>query len=200
MLNRASARGVTLIELMIGLAIVAMLIGMGLPSLGAWLANSRVRTTAESLQSGLAMARSEAMRRNQNVEFLVTNDTIDLGTVPTVVPAADGMHWLVRFMDPAVATYSMVDSRAGWEGAGRAEGQAPAVQVAASEPLIVFRPMGGTSLGAMATFDVSNPSAGACHTTATPSPVRCLRVQVSVSGLVRLCDPSVTDAADTRGC
>jgi type IV fimbrial biogenesis protein FimT len=191
---------VTLIELMIGLAIVAMLIGMGLPSLGAWLANSRVRTTAESLQSGLAMARSEAMRRNQNVEFLVTNDTIDLGTVPTVVPAADGMHWLVRFMDPAVATYSMVDSRAGWEGAGRAEGQAPAVQVAASEPLIVFRPMGGTSLGAMATFDVSNPSAGACHTTATPSPVRCLRVQVSVSGLVRLCDPSVTDAADTRGC
>jgi type IV fimbrial biogenesis protein FimT len=185
---------------MIGLAIVAMLIGMGLPSLGAWLANSRVRTTAESLQSGLAMARSEAMRRNQNVEFLVTNDTIDLGTVPTVVPAADGMHWLVRFMDPAVATYSMVDSRAGWEGAGRAEGQAPAVQVAASEPLIVFRPMGGTSLGAMATFDVSNPSAGACHTTATPSPVRCLRVQVSVSGLVRLCDPSVTDAADTRGC
>jgi type IV fimbrial biogenesis protein FimT len=200
MLNRASARGVTLIELMIGLAIVAMLIGMGLPSLGAWLANSRVRTTAESLQSGLAMARSEAMRRNQNVEFLVTNDTIDLGTVPTVVPAADGMHWLVRFMDPAVATYSMVDSRAGWEGAGRAEGQAPAVLVAASEPLIVFRPMGGTSLGAMATFDVSNPSAGACHTTATPSPVRCLRVQVSVSGLVRLCDPSVTDAADTRGC
>jgi type IV fimbrial biogenesis protein FimT len=200
MLNRASARGVTLIELMIGLAIVAMLIGMGLPSLGAWLANSRVRTTAESLQSGLAMARSEAMRRNQNVEFLVTNDTIDLGTVPTVVPAADGMHWLVRFMDPAVATYSMVDSRAGWEGAGRAEGQAPAGQVAASEPRIVFRPMGGTSLGAMATFDVSNPSAGACHTTATPSPVRCLRVQVSVSGLVRLCDPSVTDAADTRGC
>ncbi len=111
MLKRA--RGVTLIELMIGLAIFAMLLGVGLPSLGAWLANSRVRATAESLQSGLAMARSEAMRRNQNVEFLVTNDTIDLGTVPTVTPEANGMHWLVRFMDPAVATYSMVDSRVG---------------------------------------------------------------------------------------
>jgi Type II transport protein GspH len=146
------------------------------------------------------MARSEAMRRNQNVEFLVTNDTIDLGTVPTVTPAANGMHWLVRFMDPAVATYSMVDSRSGWEGSGRPESLAPAVQVAASDPLIVFRAMGGTSLGAMASFDVSNPTAGACHTTATPSPIRCLRVQVSVSGLIRLCDPSVTDPADTRGC
>jgi hypothetical protein len=52
----------------------------------------------------------------------------------------------------------------------------------------------------MASFDVSNPTAGACHTTATPSPIRCLRVQVSVSGLIRLCDPSVTDLADTRGC
>ena len=200
MLGRATSRGVTLIELMIGLAIFALLLGLGLPSLTAWLANSRVRTAAEGLQAGLAIARSEAMRRNQNVEFLVTNETIDLGTVATAAPAADGMHWLVRFMDPVIASYSMVDSRSGFEGTGRAEGLPPAVQVAASDPLIVFRGMGGTSLGALATFDVSNPSAGACHTNAAPSPIRCLRVQVSVSGLIRLCDPSVIDPADTRGC
>ena len=122
MLGRATSRGVTLIELMIGLAIFALLLGLGLPSLTAWLANSRVRTAAEGLQAGLAIARSEAMRRNQNVEFLVTNETIDLGTVATAAPAADGMHWLVRFMDPVIASYSMVDSRSGFEGTGRAEG------------------------------------------------------------------------------
>jgi type IV fimbrial biogenesis protein FimT len=200
MLKRATSGGVTLIELMIGLAIVAMLLGLGLPSLSAWLANARVRTAAEGLQAGLAMARSEAMRRNQNVEFVVTNDTIDIGSVATLAADVNGMHWAVRFMDPTIASYSLIDARSGFEGTGRADGQPAAVQVTASDPLIVFRGMGGTNLGALATFDVSNPGAGACHTTATPSPIRCLRVQVSVSGLVRLCDPSVTDAADTRGC
>jgi type IV fimbrial biogenesis protein FimT len=200
MLKRASSRGVTLIELMIGLAILALLLGMGLPAFGAWIANSKVRNAAEGLQAGLALARSEAMRRNQNVEFVITNDTVDLGTVPTLVPAANGIHWAVRFMDPATATYSLIETRSGYEGSAAAEGQGTRVQVAASAPLIIFRGIGGTQgLAAAATFDFSNPSAGACHTTATPSPIRCLRVQVSVGGQVRLCDPS-TAASDTRAC
>jgi type IV fimbrial biogenesis protein FimT len=193
-------RGVTLIELMIGLAILGLLITMGMPSMGAWLANSRVRSAAEGLQVGLTLARSEAMRRNQNVEFLITNDTVDLGSVPTVTASATGIHWLVRFMDPATAAYSMVQTKSGYEGSGQAEGEAARVRVAASAPQIVFRGMGGTQgLGATATFDFSNPGAGACHTTATPSPIRCLRVQVSVGGQVRLCDPT-TMAPDTRVC
>jgi type IV fimbrial biogenesis protein FimT len=197
-LKRASSRGVTLIEMMIGLAILALLLGMGLPAFGAWIANSKVRNAAEGLQAGLALARSEAMRRNQNVEFVITNDTVDIGTVPTLVPAANGIHWAVRFMDPATATYSLVESRSGYEGSANAEGTT--VQVAANAPLVVFRGIGGTQgLAATAAFDFSNPSAGACHTTATPSPIRCLRVQVSVGGQIRLCDPS-TAAPDTRAC
>jgi type IV fimbrial biogenesis protein FimT len=199
-LRRSTSAGLTLIELMIGLAILALLIGMGMPSIGTWMANSRVRNTAEGLQSGLALARSEAVRRNQNVEFVITNDIIDLGTVGTVAPAANGMHWLVRFINPATATYSLVESKSGYEGSGQAGGQTIGAQIAASDPQIVFRGMGGTQgLGGTATFDVSNPAAGACHTTATPAPIRCLRVQVSVSGQIRLCDPS-TAAPDTRAC
>ena len=200
MLRRASARGVTLIEILIGLAILGLLITMGMPSFAAWIANSRVRSAAEGLQVGLALARSEAMRRNQNVEFVITNDVVDLGSVDTVTPAAGGMHWLVRFIDPATGLYSLVQSKSGYEGSGRVEGDASLVQVAASAPQIVFRGMGGTQgLGASATFDFSNPGAGACHTTALAGPIRCLRVQVSVAGQVRMCDPT-TAAPDTRTC
>lgn len=200
MLGRSSTRGVTLIELMIGIALLAMLVTVGLPSLGAWIGNSKVRNAAEGLQTGLSLARTEAMRRNQNVEFVLTNDIVDLGTVSTVTPSASGRSWLVRYMDPATATYLMVESKSAAEGSGRVEGEGSPVQVAASAPLIVFRGMGGAQgFAGSATFDLSNPTAGACHTTATPGPIRCLRVQVSLGGNIRMCDPT-TSAPDPRAC
>jgi len=198
-----ASRGITLVELMIGLAILALLLGLGLPSFNAFLANSKVRNAAEGLQAGLALARSEAMRRNQNVEFVLTNETVDLGTVSTLAPSASGIHWVVRVLDPATANYDLVDSRSGYEGSGQADGGI-GIQVAASDATITFRGLGGTQgLAATATYDFSNPAAGACHTTATPGPIRCLRVQVSVAGLIRMCDPSVdpaTNPGDTRLC
>ena len=90
--------------------------------------------------------------------------------------------------------------RAGYEGSGQGSG-GRTVQVNATDAVIAFRGLGGTrDLAATARFDISNPQAGACHTQATPSPVRCLRVQVSVAGQIRMCDPSVTGAGDTRVC
>lgn len=199
MLRRSSARGLTLIELLIGIAITALLLAFGLPSFGTWMANSRVRGAAEGLQSGLAVARAEAIRRNQNVEFVLTNDQIDLGNVGTVTPAANGIHWLVRAINPATGQYVLLDTRSGQEGANRSD-VSSGVQLVASAPLVTFRGFGGTQgLGATATYDFSNPGAGACHTTLTPGPIRCLRVQLSVSGQIRVCDPG-TSGSDTRAC
>lgn len=199
MLKRSTSRGVTLIELLIGIAIVALLLAFGLPSFGAWMANSRVRNMAEGIQTGLAMARSEAIRRNQNVEFMLTNDIVDLGTVGAVAPAATGINWLVRAINPGTGLYELIDTKSGQEGSGRADGSS-VVQIAASAPLVTFRGFGGTAgLGATATYDFSSPGAGACNTTTTPGPIRCLRVQLSVGGQIRLCDPS-TSGSDSRAC
>lgn len=193
------SRGMTLIELMIGLAIVALLLGIGMPAFNAFIANSKVRNAAEALQGGLALARATAMGRNQNVEFVLTNEVVDLGNVGTVTPATNGMHWLVRVLDSSTGTYELVESKSGYEGSGQSAG-ASSVQVAASSATIAFRGLGGTQgMAGTATFDFSNPGAGACHTTATPAPIRCLRVQVSIAGQVRVCDPSTT-VPDTRAC
>jgi type IV fimbrial biogenesis protein FimT len=193
------SRGMTLVELLIGLAIVGLLLGIGMPAFNAFIANSKVRSAAEALQSGLALARATAMGRNQNVEFVLTNDVVDLGTVGTLTPAANGIHWVVRVLDAGTGNYELVESKSGYEGSGASEG-ATAVQVAASNATITFRGLGGTQgMASAATFDFSNPGAGACHTTATPAPIRCLRVQVSIAGQVRVCDPSTT-IPDTRAC
>jgi type IV fimbrial biogenesis protein FimT len=193
------SQGMTLIEIMIALAILGLLLGMGVPAFTAFLANSKVRSAAEGLQTGLTLARSEAMRRNQTVEFVLTNDEVNPGTVGTVTPAAGGIHWLVRAANPVSKVYELIEAKSGYEGSGQATG-ASAVQVAASDAMIAFRGLGGTQgLAAAATFDFSNPQAGACHTPTTPSAIRCLRVQVSVAGQIRVCDPSTT-APDTRAC
>jgi type IV fimbrial biogenesis protein FimT len=190
----------TLIELMIGLAILGLLLGLGLPAFSTFLGNSKVRNATEALSAGLSTARAEAMRRNQNVEFLLTDDAVSAATVGTVTPSASGRHWLVRVLDPATGTYELVEAKSGFEGSGQSESGAPSVQVAASNSQITFRGLGGTQgLAAAATFNFSNPGAGDCHTTGTPGPIRCLRVVVSVAGQIRTCDPTTT-APDTRAC
>jgi type IV fimbrial biogenesis protein FimT len=56
------ARGITLIECMIALAILAALMSIALPSFGDAMARARLRTAAEDLALGLGNARLESVR------------------------------------------------------------------------------------------------------------------------------------------
>ncbi len=62
---RARLPGFTLIELMVALAIVALLLLLGMPSFTTFLRNSEIRSTSESLVNGLRAASAEAANRNQ---------------------------------------------------------------------------------------------------------------------------------------
>ena len=73
MATGATRRGFTLIELMIALAIGAILLMLGLPSFNEFLRNSEIRSTTESLVNGLRVARTEAVRRNQLVTFTLAS-------------------------------------------------------------------------------------------------------------------------------
>jgi type IV fimbrial biogenesis protein FimT len=192
--------GMTLLELMVAITILGVLLALGLPAFSTFLANGKVRSATEGLSAGLSLARSEAIRRNQNVEFMLTNDTVTPATVGTVTPSTTGRNWVVRVLDPLAGTYELVDNRSGFEGSLQNQAGAPTVQVAASDALVTFRGLGGTQgLAGAASFNFSNPSQGACQTTSTPGPIRCLRVVVSVAGQIRTCDPA-TVAPDTRAC
>ena len=56
-------RGLTLIELMIGLAILAVLSSLAASPLASWLARNRVKAVANQMVADLGEARHEATRR-----------------------------------------------------------------------------------------------------------------------------------------
>ena len=66
------ARGFTLIELMVVVAIIALTTGLAAPSFKVMLANYRVRSGAEGIINGLNQARAEAVRRNTPVSFTLS--------------------------------------------------------------------------------------------------------------------------------
>ena len=61
--------GFSIIELCVGLTVLGILIGFAAPGMTAWMKNSQLRTTADSIQNGLQLARSEAVRRNALVTY-----------------------------------------------------------------------------------------------------------------------------------
>ena len=67
------ARGVTLIEMLIGLTVLGILLMLGMPSYTTWIQSTKIRAAAESLQAGLQLARAEAARRNTQVELVLTD-------------------------------------------------------------------------------------------------------------------------------
>ena len=67
--------GFSLIELMIGLAIAALLTVLALPSYSLWVADAQISSAAESIAGGLRYAQGEALKRNESVEFVLDSTT-----------------------------------------------------------------------------------------------------------------------------
>lgn len=66
---RASSLGFTLVELMVALALVAILLGVGVPSLNEMFERNRASSQVNEVLGGLQTARMEAIRRNASVRF-----------------------------------------------------------------------------------------------------------------------------------
>ncbi|MGC4397348.1 GspH/FimT family pseudopilin [Hydrogenophaga sp. T2] len=60
-------RGFTLIELMVGITILAILLAIAVPSFRGSMASSRVTSSTNEIVSALALARSEAIRRGTRI-------------------------------------------------------------------------------------------------------------------------------------
>lgn len=62
-------RGFTLVELMIGLVLVAILLGIGMPQFRNFILEQRLRATSSDLRVALMLARSEAIKRNRETNL-----------------------------------------------------------------------------------------------------------------------------------
>jgi type IV fimbrial biogenesis protein FimT len=189
--------GFSLIELIVTVAILGMLLALGLPSFSLYLANAKLRSSAEVFMSGLQTTRNEAVKRNTTVELVLTDDDVEEANAASVTPLTTGRNWLIRLTDPLVLN-RFIEAKSGSEGSGGAV----AVQVdGGGVTAVVFNGLGNTTLATSATFQFTNAEAGNCQSdTGDPGPVRCLNVMVSPGGQVRMCDPASTNINDPRRC
>ena len=68
-------RGVTLIELLVTISIAAILLAIGVPSMGDFMRSSRVSGATNELAALLYLARSEAVKRAVNVTVCPDSDS-----------------------------------------------------------------------------------------------------------------------------
>lgn len=190
----------TLIELMVGIAIVAVLFAAAAPSFTVWIQGAKIRTAAEAAQNGMNLARAEAVRRNTTVRFQFTT-TLD----NNCALSTSGTNWVVSQDDPTGACASaipdpsdtnppaprLIQTRPGASGTQN-------VIVAADQSTVIFNGLGRVTPvpPGNVNINISNPTGGTC---APAGPMHCLRVVVSPGGQVRMCDP-VFALPDPQGC
>jgi type IV fimbrial biogenesis protein FimT len=196
----------TLIELMVGVAIVAITLMFGIPSFAGWLMNARIRSTAEVLQNGLQFARAEAVRRDTPVRFQL----VDTLTNSCVLSAA-GPYWVVNLTasaTPAGACANAVSDATSpyLLSLSPVVSSAVVTSLAGSRAAIGFDGLGrltaianpASGIGTL-TIKVTSSSASCIASGGT---ARCLNVVVSPAGEVRMCDPSraTSSANDPLSC
>lgn len=79
----ARSRGVTLVELMVGLAVMAVLATVAAPHLGDLVRNARLRESGNLLFTEALVAQSEAIKRNTNVRVSANGDTVQVHDMTT---------------------------------------------------------------------------------------------------------------------
>lgn len=142
-----------------------------------WIQNSRIRNVAESIQSGLQLARAEAVKRNTPVQFAL----------------GSGSEWAVGCVTATAECPAIIQSRSANEGSS--SGITLDV-VPAGKTTVVMNNLGTVNISPVPftqiTVDVS--------TTVLPAAdSRELRVMLGVGGHTRLCDPNLA-STDLRAC
>ncbi len=188
-------RGFTLIELMVTITLMGLLLALAAPAMMSWIRNSKIRTTAEGLQSGLRQAQAEALRRSRQVSFSLT-DSKPTAAAPNIEAKADGTHWVIHVL-PSMAAQEdpeLIESGVITDVDSGVQTTGPATVCFNSLGRLVANDKQGVKTatgGATCSVD-ADPTKAVTYDIASPNADRPLKVVVTVGGQVRMCDPKKT--------
>ena len=174
-------RGFTLVEMMITVALMAVMLAIAVPSFTAYRRNSELASISNGFVAALNAARSEAMKRNMYAMVTPVNNNSDwtAGWVAFVDVDGDnsfGTGDIEVFRQPATPSYltftgnnslGATKSHARYDGSG------------------FSRPVG----------DLLNATLSISRTDAAGDPRHIRRIKIAITGRVRVCTP--TSGSDT---
>lgn len=169
--------GVTLIEMIVAVSIVAILATLAVPSFNSWIMNRQIRTTAESVLNGLQIARAEAVRRNTQVQFELVAGSV----------------WTVGCVNVTEACPASIQDSADGDGSN---GVVTMTVTPADATTVAFNSFGAAipSASTLTQLDFDLPVS-----VLPASQSRDLRIEIGTGGGARLCDPNLEDP-DVRAC
>jgi type IV fimbrial biogenesis protein FimT len=190
-------KGFTLLELIVTLTVASILTALAIPNFSLWIANSRVRTSAEAMQNGLRLALSEAVRQNRRVAFKLTNNAPST----TATPAANGANWVIQtvpLITNLVGTTATLESVVFIQG-GQFGNTAQNVSINSNGiSQITFTPFGNVLPIAGIAFPLTVTFSPMNLTLANGS--RPISVTINQGGAIRLCDTTKQITTSPDGC
>jgi type IV fimbrial biogenesis protein FimT len=195
MLNgRARQGGMTLVEIMVSVAIVAMVLALAGPSARTWIQNTQIRSGAESILGGIKQARFEAIKRNTTVAFELT----DANSTAWHVCIYDILNAECDTTKTDLATGAAEGSQAARVGVETAfSSYATPLDAGSNVPsLVAFDSFGRVSPSSptnIARLEVRNPNLDTADE-------RRLDVSIGITGQIVMCDPQLSKATNPQGC
>ncbi|WP_338763519.1 prepilin-type N-terminal cleavage/methylation domain-containing protein [Massilia sp. METH4] len=198
-------KGYTLIEVMVGIAILGTLLAAGIPNMTHWIVANKARAASEFYLEGLSMARRQAVSHNARSRFVLTPGTngqfdwqVDLCFPAPGAPCTDTTgNWSTT----TVAAAGDPEGAGGFKSVFRAAVSLPPSNVlipavtAEGADSVYFTELGwvDTSIEGRLAMLRLDPSA------ALAGDVRAAAVAVTLAGIASKCDPAVA-APDSRAC
>jgi type IV fimbrial biogenesis protein FimT len=191
-------RGLTLLELMVVVAIIAMVSAYAVPGLRAWSANAQLRNSATNLQIVLKEAQGEASRTFRQVVFFRTTST-----ACSVKDQASsvGNRWVIKLL-PLVSTGAATIAKCGTliEGSPQVAVAGPAAVCFSSNGRPTLLDKTVTGVGVDCNMGDSTNIIYGVDTTTSNADLKKLQVWLTMGGSIRTCDKERLSSASPDGC